>query len=171
MPPRYPVTQLFPPTTYYEVVAIEDLQSAVLNSAFAYWRELCGVRRFPRREDLEPRRIALAMSHMILVRAVDGGADFLLRIVGDEVRRAYPVILANRLLSEIGSDLPELADKLGLVYRRIIATKQLFAVRTHVGLDHPDVNFSYAEAIHMPFGATDDTVDHLLTLATHTLER
>ncbi len=170
MPPRYPVKQLFPERTHYEPIALEALQNPVLRLGVEYWRQLCGERRFARREDLDQRKLAPALSNMIIVRVVDAGADFAFRIVGDEVRRAYPVPLNNRLMSEIAADLPVLAEKLALAYRRVIGTKSPFAVRTHVGLDNPEVNFSYAEAVHLPFGATDDAVDHLLTLAAHTLE-
>ncbi len=170
MPPRYPVKQLFPDQTRYEVIGLEALQSPVLQQGVAYWRQLRGVRLFPNRDELDPRKIAPALSNMILARVITGGTDFEFRIVGDEVRRAYPFALNNRLMSEIATDLPELAEKLSLVYRRVIETKQPFAVRTFVGLDHPEVKFSQAEAVHLPFGATAKAVDHLLTLATHTLE-
>ncbi len=170
MPPRYPVNQLFPAQTRFELIALDAVESPVVALGIGYWRQLCGARRFARREDLDPRKIAPALSNMILARVVEGGADFTFRIVGDEVRRAYPVPLNNRLMSDIAHDLPELASKLSLAYRRVIDSKLPFAVRTFVGLDNPDVNFSYAEAVHLPLGATDDAVDHLLTLASHTLE-
>lgn len=169
MPPRYPVTQLFPKQTRYELIALDAVQHPILQLGVAYWRQLCGARRFAKREDLDPRKIAPALSNMILARVVDSGGDFELRIVGDEVRRAYPFALNGRLLSDIADDVPELAEKLSLAYRRVIDTQAPFAVRTFVGLDNPDVNFSYSEAVHLPLGA-NDTVDHLLTLATHTLE-
>jgi hypothetical protein len=170
MPPRYPVKQLFPAQTHYEAIALEAVQSPVLQQGVEYWHQLRGARRFARREDLDPRKVSQALSNMILVRVVDAGDDFEFRIVGDEVRRAYPISLSNRLMSDIADDLPELASKLSIAYRRVIDSRLPFAVRTFVGLDNPDVNFSYAEAVHLPFGATDDVVDHLLTLAAHRLE-
>lgn len=170
MPPRYPVKQLFPDKTRYELIALEALESPVIRHGIAYWRTLCGERRFAKREDLDPRKITDGLSNMILVRVIDSGADFAFRIVGDEVRRAYPVPLNNRRMSEIAADLPVLAEKLSLAYRRVIATGLPLAVRTTVGLDNPEVKFSFAEAVHLPLGATDAAVDHLLTLASHTLE-
>lgn len=170
MPPRYPVRQLFPEKTHFELITPEDLQHPVLKLGFDYWRQLCGTRRMPDRDALDPRKIAPALSNMILVRVIDGGADFEFRIVGDEVRRAYPVPLNNRLMSDIAGDLPELADKLSLAYHRTIDSGAPFALRIHVGLDNPEVRFTHAEAVHLPFGKCDDTVDHLLTLATHILE-
>jgi hypothetical protein len=169
MPPRYPVKQLFPERTHYEIVPLDALHSPVLLQGVAYWRQLCGTRLFADREEVDPRKIAPALSNVILARVIDSGADFEFRIIGDEVRRAYPSPLCNRLLSDIADDLPELAEKLSLVYRRVIETRRPFAVRTFVGLDHPEVKFSQAEAVHLPLGA-GDVVDHVLTLATHTLE-
>jgi 6-pyruvoyl-tetrahydropterin synthase len=107
---------------------------------------------------------------MVLVDVVRGGADFKLRLVGDEVRRAYPARLDHRLLSEIAADMPKVTPLWEAIYRRVIHAAAPYAARVYVGLDAPEVNFSYAEVVCLPLGSSEETVDHLLTFAAHTLE-
>ena len=72
MPPRYPVNQLYPEQTRIEPIALDALNSSVVQVGLNYWCELRGERRYPRREELSPREIACALSNMVLVDVVRG---------------------------------------------------------------------------------------------------
>lgn len=170
MPPRYPVTQLFPEHTRYEPIALEAIQSSILQLGVNYWKALRGSRPYPRRDELDPRKIGRALANMVVARVVDGGADFDVRIVGDEVRRAYPISLNGRLLSEIACDLPTPAARWGQAFRRVVHTALPIAIHVHVGLDNPEVNFSFAEVVCLPLGHGKSAVDHVLTFSEHALE-
>lgn len=135
-----------------------------------YWNDLRGAKPFPRRQDINPRRIGRALSIMVLTEVVGFGADFKLRIVGDEVRRAYPVKLSGRLLSEIEKELPKPGKKWRELYEHVFGTGCPLAMQVHVGLDGPDVNFSYAEAVCLPFGTSESGVDYLVTFTARVLE-
>lgn len=159
----------FPETTTFEVIALEGLQSPIVRQGVEYWTRLRGARRFPARNDINPHAITALLPHMILVRLFDGGADFELRIVGDEVVRAYRAPLMNRLLSDIATDLPLVTKRMSDVYRRVVESGMPLAVHTCVGFDAPEVNFVDAEDVFLPLGMQDDTVDHLLTFGKHVL--
>jgi hypothetical protein len=73
----------FPEQTTIEFAPLDEIRSPILHQGVDHWIGLSGKRSFPSREELRPRAIAGAMSHMVLVKVIDGGADFEFRIVGD----------------------------------------------------------------------------------------
>lgn len=158
----------FPETTTIELVALEDLQFPVVSLGLDYWNAQRGKRRFPAREDIRARDIISALPNMVLVKVLDGGNDFLLKIVGDEVGRSYRAPLNNRKMSEIAAELPNTVERWGALYRQVAQTGVPIAVRVVVGLDTPEINFTQAETICLPLGPTDDCVDHLITFGKRT---
>src|ERR1700733_15374181 len=66
--------------------SIEEAGSAVVKRSVIYWRSLCGQRRFPARSDLTLRGMASFMPYVLIVRAIDGGADYEFAYVGDAQR-------------------------------------------------------------------------------------
>jgi hypothetical protein len=151
-----------PPATTYDVIAPEDLRFDEVCEGFAYWKLLCGERPFPTREEISPRAIARLLTNLILLKVIDGGADFEFVIVGDEVQRAYSASLLRRRLSDIAKDLPNSAAYWGGVYRDIVRTGKPWAVRFAAGLDG-ETRFFEAEAVLLPLGPREGAVDHILT--------
>ena len=49
------VSRRNPCSTVIEVIALDELEFPPLHAGVQYWRQLCGERRFPRREELNPR--------------------------------------------------------------------------------------------------------------------
>ena len=106
-----PAPRYFPEATSVQAVSLEALQDSVLRQVRDYWRMLRGTRRFPTREDIKARDISVAMNHMVLARIVDRGADLELKIVGDEVGRAYRAPMNGRRISELARELPKAATR------------------------------------------------------------
>jgi len=161
--------QQFPDTTSIEMFALEDLRSPHLRLGYDYWRLLRGTRRFPARDEIKPRDIAGALSHMVLVKVLDGGADFQFRIVGHHASLGYHIDFTNRLLSDVAVDLPRASRNWAAICRQIIASGVPLGVHVSSGLDAPEVNFTEAESVFLPLGPTDDCVDHVMTFVEHVL--
>ena len=163
MPSTMECKSAFPDATSFEVVPVEELHSPVVRLGFDYWRLLRGSRPFPAREDVKPRDITVALNCMVLARAIDGGNDFEMRIVGDNVVRAYRAPLINRRMSEIAADLPRTAKSWTELYRQVVETRMPVGVRSVVGHDRLEVNYIKSEVVVLPLGASRNSVDHVMT--------
>jgi hypothetical protein len=152
----------------YQVIGLDDLRYSQVREGLAYWRSLRGARAFPAREQIEPRAIARILTNTILIKVIEGGADFEFLIVGDEVMRAYRTPLIHRRLSEVAVDIPNSAAWWGYVYQDVCHNRKPWAVRYGAGFDG-EAKFSNAEAVLLPLGPTDTVVDHILTFGKRTL--
>ncbi len=151
-----------------DVISIEEVTFPLVRQGYDYWHSLRGERRFPAREDLRPRDIAALLPNMVLADILDGGRDFHLKIVGDEVSRAYRAPLNNRRMSEIAVDLPNSATRWLAIYRQVAQTGLPVIVRANVGLEAPEINFAQAETVCLPLGPSNDLVDHIMTFGKRT---
>lgn len=150
-------------STSFEISDVKHIRSAIVRKGVDYWNALRGSRAFPAREDIRPRDIVPLLTNMVVAKVIDGGRDFELRIVGDEVTRAHCTPLINRRLSEIRAELPRTVDHWIETYRRVIDSKTPCVIIVDVGYEAPEVNYTYAEIACLPLGPTGDVVDHLLT--------
>lgn len=169
MPPRYLVRQLYPERTTFTEIAFADLEDAAICLGVTQWLQARGERKFPSRHELDIRNLGRALANMALIEVIDGGADFLIRLVGDEVRRAYPAKLNGRLISELFKELPKTVPLWRAAFRKVVETGEPLAMQIQVGSDIPEVRYSYAEAVCLPFGAAD-RVEYLVSFACHALE-
>lgn len=142
-------------------IGLDGLRHVPLREGLNYWRFLCGGRAFPARDAIEPRAICRLLCNAILLKVIEGGADFEFVIVGDEVTQAYRVPLARRRLSEVAADLPQSAAHWGKIYRRVLTERVPLAWRFSIRLES-EAMFSEAETVLLPMGKSDDAVDHLL---------
>ncbi|MDR3525690.1 MAG: PAS domain-containing protein [Rhizomicrobium sp.] len=157
----------FPGLTSINFVPVTELEQRAVKLGFAYWQRLQGTRKFPARGQIRPNEIVAALSHSSLIKVWDGGSDFEVRIAGDAMNCAYRAPLNGRLISDIASDLPLMASRWRRIFGEILATGLPVAVRTRAGHDLPETNFSDSEAVFLPLGENDNTVDHLLLFAQH----
>ena len=152
-----------PDETVLEFFPLDRLQSPILRSAADYWRRICGSRRFPSREELNPSGFSSALRHMALVRVIDGGADFEYRIVGDSLAGAFSVPLQNCRLGAIATEAPSTVTVIGGVYRRCIQKGEPLALGGTTGRNAQNAMFTHFEALVLPLGAVEHVIDHLLT--------
>jgi hypothetical protein len=85
----------------YSRVPIDHLQSPILHQIKHVWDAKRAGRAYPSRNDLRPHDFAPFLRHLSLARVVDGGNDFELRIVGDEIVQAYGENFTGRTLSSL----------------------------------------------------------------------
>jgi len=154
--------QPFPDESNLEFVPVDQLQDPIIQRSVAYWDSLRNGRRFPARDLLKPQKLGSALRYLVLLKVLDGGADFEYRIVGDVASTAYRIPRQNRRLSEIAKVAPRAAHRLGRTYSCCLETKAPFGVRWTPGRDVELANFSSSEAAILPLGPDDDTVDHIL---------
>jgi len=157
----------FPKATQIEIVALDTIAQPVLQQGFAYWQSLRGTRAFPSRDDIRLRDLSSLLKNMVFIKVLDDANDFLLKVVGDEVARCYCAPLINRRMSEIAVDLPYSVTRWSALYRRVALSGEPLAVCVRVGGEKPELNFTHSATVCLPFGATDDQVDHLVTFGQH----
>ena len=85
----------------YSRVALDNLTSPVLRQVLGVWDEKRNGRAYPVRDDLRPHDFAPYLRHLSLARVIDGGHDFELRIIGDEIVQSYGENFTGRTLSSI----------------------------------------------------------------------
>lgn len=156
-----------PAGTDVEFLELDQLQKPALRFAAGYWQVQRGSRKFPTRDEIHPRDIAGVLPHMSLIKVVD--RDFVYRVVGDAVVRAFAVPLQNRKLSEIASDAPVFGTALQAIFLGVVENGEPAALRGKVGRDFPEANFTEFENAFLPLGADGETVDHILAVSTYTM--
>lgn len=152
--------------TLFEPVALEDLQNPLVRDAVAFWRSLCGSRRFPAHGDLDPRALSRFQSHMILLKVIEDGADFEYRFVGEVQREAYVRPYVGRRLTDPANVSPYNEPFLA-GYRFIQKHGTPFALRGWAGKDFTFSKFAYFESVALPLGPDDDHVDHIVIFSAY----
>jgi hypothetical protein len=163
-----PATSAFmPQTSIFDWVGLDQLESAPLRVAAAYWHSIRGPRLFPAREDLKARDMAGILPYMSLVKVIDGGADFEHRIVGDVMVRAFSVPIQNRRFSEIAQEAPELIEVSFMLFRKPLETRAPVAWRQRTGHDAIHTAFTESEIVLLPLGRSPDAIDHIVGFGVH----
>ena len=152
-----------PDYTDFHTISAGELDAEPLRVAYAYWRSIRGPRRFPARSDIRPRDIAGILRHVSLIKYEDG--DFIYRIVGDSIVRAYDMAIHNRKLSELVYDEPGFGSIVRPLLERCVEMGDVVAIRGQTGRDLLRVNFTDYENVLMPLGPDDATVDHVMVVS------
>jgi hypothetical protein len=128
----------------------------------AYWRSLCGQRRFPARAELTLRGIAPILPHSVIVEVIDQGTDYEYRYVGDIQREAFKTYFKGIRVTQIEAAAPRLGGVLRAAYEAVRSTGEPFIARGQIDHDLPGGIFFYHETVFLSLGANDEAVDHLL---------
>ena len=79
--------------------------SQVLDQALAYWQEIRGDARMPRRDAMVPERIVPLWPHILMVDIIGNGNDYFFRLVGQQLVDTYGEqtgrTLSNAAISEV----------------------------------------------------------------------
>jgi hypothetical protein len=158
-------SKLLPSVTTYSRIDPDEVQHPSMRLGLDYWRRQKGERRFPSRDDIKPRDLTPALQHLSLLKVSDG--DFLYRIVGDAVVRSYDVALQHRRLSEIAQTSPAFGAIATPLFQSVLENKAPLAIRGTTGHDAQRANFTDYEALFLPLGPDDATVDYILVFSDH----
>jgi hypothetical protein len=153
-----------PDASTVEIVAYDALDSTPVSAAVRYWDGLRGSRPLPAREELEPAKMAKFLRNIVLVRVLDGGADYEYRVVGDAHVQAHGYNFRHKRLKEIEATRVDFSTR--ATYEHVRTTSLPFAVRGWIGRHVPQSRFTYHESVFLPLGAKG-LVDHLLIVSTY----
>jgi hypothetical protein len=157
-------TLLAAPRQVATAVPLDNAVNPHVRKAIAYWRSLCGQRRFPARADMTLRGLAPILPYAVIVGVVDGGADFEYRYVGEAQREAFKTSFKGLRVSQIEAAVPELGALLRGVYEQARATGEPFIARGRVDHEPENSKFLYHESVFLPLGASAAVVDHILVV-------
>ncbi|HEY2032148.1 MAG TPA: hypothetical protein VGH02_00535 [Rhizomicrobium sp.] len=145
-----------------ENITVDEVTDRNVQLGVAYWRALCGGRRFPARTDLTLRAMTPFISHVVILRVIDGGADYEYGFAGDAHIRAFKVPFKGIRVSQIEAAAPDFGKLLRAAYDRARSAATPFAVRGRVDMGFGKATPHYHETAFLPLGDSDDAVDHLL---------
>jgi hypothetical protein len=150
------------------LITLDEIESPIVRAGASYWRRLRGERRYPARADMSPADIRTILRHTILVKVMDGGADYDFRIVGDAHVTAYGFSMHGRLLSELDGFAPGHGEVLKRLYDRPVRRREPFALRGWLERGDAHKQYIFSESVFMPLGPDDDHVDHVLNFSVYT---
>jgi len=147
------------------VVDVKEIRSPLVRDSLALWNELRGMRPFPARSDVTPRRLARFLRNITLFRVLDGGADIEFRIMGDAAVAAFGGTFHGLRREALNNIQPGMGDVMVRVCGHVARVQAMLPVKgwfQQVGGDS-----FYQEAIFFPLGA-DGVVDHVLCVGNYT---
>ena len=144
------------------VIAPDEIDNAVGRAAYAYWRMLKGSRAMPARAELSPRDMRGILRNVVLLRVLDGGADYEYRIVGELFVWAYGLQFRDMRLSQIEAAAPEHGARMRKLYEHVRTHAEPLAFQGWVGREVPQSRFVYYESLLVPLADDGRTVDHIL---------
>lgn len=143
-----------------------EVQNELLCKALVLWQGLRGDRLYPSRQQLSPRTLGPLLRHAILIKVLDGGAEFQIRIIGDAIAAVQNVQMQGLTTAEIDHILPGYGSMVRLAYARACAEKLPQAYRGRI-LREADQRTFDRELLLLPLGETDDAVDYLITFVVY----
>lgn len=150
-----------------ERVALDAVEDPIVRDGIAYWRSLCRGRLFPARADVTPNAMRKLLSHTILTRVVDGGADYEYRIVGQVHVDLHRIPFhGERLMKLKGFDVPYRA-LLKSLYDEVVETRAPVGNRSALRMADRVSEHLRSESAFLPLGDADAAVDHVLVFATY----
>jgi len=123
----------------------------------AYWIGRAGARRMPAFEDIDPVDIPWALSRLYLVRAVDGGRDFVYRLAGEAINLRYAGSLTGRRIGDLFQ--PGSAETILERWRRVIDEPAAY----YVDSEHPTSTGTRVRGrrVVLPLGPAEGPADHI----------
>lgn len=130
-----------------EIVAVDQLESAVVRTGLALWRALCGAARFAPTTGGVTAAVA---DNAFLVDVLEN--DYRYRGVGAALVRGFDEDFSGLLLSELAARRPRFGLGLRMLYDMVRTSGEPMGYRGWVGKDMPGARFTYHENVILPFG-------------------
>jgi len=143
-----------------------EVQDALLRKALVLWQELRGDRLYPSRQQLTPRVLGPLLRHAILIKVLDDGREFQIRIIGDAIAAVQNIPMQGLTTAEIDRLLPGYGTMVRQSYMRACAEKLPQAYNGRI-LREADQRTFNRELLLLPLGDTDEAVDHLITFVVY----
>jgi len=149
------------------VLPLDQLESPIVRQGLDYWQKLRGARPYPSRAEMTPRDLANILRHVVLLRLVDGGADYEYRIVGDAHVISHGFSMQGLRVSDVDRFSPGYGPILKSLYDRAVRHRDAYAFRGWVERGEERKQYIYSESIFMPLGPDENTIDHVLNFSVY----
>lgn len=166
-PPRSPGLADTDNELLAQQVGLGDIVNPLLHKALALWTARKGERPFPAREDITPRDMAPFLRYIALVRVLDGGREYQMRVVGDALVQVQGQSFQGLTLGEIDQKLPGYGSLLRPIYDQVVAKAEPLAFRGPISRS-PAGRVFFHETMIFPLGR--DAVDHVLVVGIQDFE-
>jgi len=144
-------------------IAIDDIQSPILQAGLEIWNRTRGKRPFPSRHDMSPRVLGALLRHTALLKVIEDGRDFEFRVIGDGIVMAQGHSHQGMRVSEIGGINSPLGDEVLRIYRGIVRTQAPAAYRGPI-LRPVDHGTLHRESLLLPLGPAGGGVEYILAV-------
>lgn len=150
--------------------ALEDLRNPIVCEGVAYWKNLCYGRSYPSRVDVAPSGMRRLLSNTVIVRILDGGADYEYRIAGEAHVVSHGTPLQGRRMSHLDALDADYRPFLKSLYDQVVRTHTPYGVRAAISVsdDHPSLYNS--ESAFLPLGPSETEVDHILVFTVYNID-
>ncbi len=131
---------------------------SLLQELVDYWRRKCPPGGLPRRADIDPTEIPHLLPHLCITEPIEGGADYVIRLVGTAITTRYNYDPTGERGSALLS--PDNLAEMCALYRRVIETRApatMVGRYTSTGREHVIV-----ERVVMPILGRDGVTPWLL---------
>ncbi len=143
-------------------IAIGEITIDTVREGHAYWLKTRGTRAFPARDDIRPAEMKRFLPNIILVRVLDGGADFQFRVVGQASVAAHGFNPVNWRVADLDRRAEGYSSLVRRVFAQVCSSRAPYASRGV--LEHVDRGYRSYESLYMPLGPDDRSVDHIFTV-------
>lgn len=147
-------------------IALSQVQNALLRKGLALWQSARGPRRFPVRHQMSPRALGPLLRNTALIKVLEDGAEFQIRIIGDAILAAQGDHVQGMTTAEIEDQLPGYGMLLHRIYSRVHRGSEPLAFAGEFRREADGKAFDH-EHLLVPLGESDDAVDHLMSFVVY----
>lgn len=147
-------------------IALTDIHSATVQRGLDIWTRARAGRPFPARAELTPRMLSELLRNTVLVRVLESGEEYELRIVGDAMAQAQGRSFQGMSMAEIDLIVPGHGTILRKIYNAVCARRVPIAFRGWYTRE-ADGRTLFHETVLTPLGNDDRAVDHILVFAAY----
>jgi len=145
-------------------IALDALENPLVMKGLAAWRAARGQRRLPAKADLTPRAMVEFLKNTALLRVIDGGEEFVFRVVGDQIAVQQGAPMQGKTMAEIDAMLPGHGAVLKRIYQGVMTAGVPLAFRGWY-LRPADKHPFCHEVVILPVADDGETIDHLFVVA------
>jgi hypothetical protein len=152
------------PRRLTQEIALNDIHNATVQRGLDVWTRVRAGRLFPARTDLTPRMLSELLRNTVLVRVLEPGEEYELRIVGDAMAQAQGRSFQGMSMAEIDLLVPGHGKSLRKIYNAVCARGTPVAFRGWYTRE-ADGRTLFHETVVTPLSNDGRAIDHLLVFA------
>jgi hypothetical protein len=145
-------------------IALNDIHNATVQRGLDVWMRVCAGRLFPARADLTPRMLSDLLRNTVLVRVLESGEEYELRIVGDAMAQAQGRSFQGMSMAEIDLIVPGHGTILRKIYNAVCARRAPVAFRGWYTRE-ADGRTLFHETVLLPLSTDGRAIDYILVFA------